>query len=298
MGPWRPLEVAVRAVVPLSLVLLLAGCAADAPPAAAPAPITGAPSQTAPSTAVSGGTPAASPAAAPTIARALYWLGTDDRRGPRLYRELVPRPAAADPVRDALTAVLESEPRDPDYRSLWAAGATVRGVTRDGTTAVVDLSREALASGGGSAFASASVQQLVHTATAADPSLRAVQLRVEGEPVADLWGAVDVSQPVRRAPAAEVLGPVWLDVEEGASLSGRFGGTATVFEATVSWQLRQGERVVQEGSSTASTGAPGRGEWSGELDAPPGDYELWAYESSAEDGSVTWPDTKRITLTG
>jgi hypothetical protein len=93
-----------------------------------------------------------------------------------------------------------------------------------------------------------------------------------------------------------VLGPVWLDLQEGAALPGRFGGTASVFEATVSWQLRQGERVVREGFSTASTGAPGRGEWSAVVDAPAGSYELWAFESSAEDGSITWLHTKRVTI--
>ena len=284
----RPLEVAVRAVVvPLSLVLLLAGCTQDPDPG-------GFVSRPGPDRSPVQAAPSPSPA---TVARALYWLGTDDRRGPRLYREFVARPATAEPVRDALTAVLQGRPRDPDYRSLWAPGTTVLSVTRDGPTAVVDLSAQARTSGGGSAFAEASVQQLVHVVTAADPSVQAVELRVEGRPVEDLWGAVDVSEPVRRAPAAEVLGPVWLDVEEGAVLSRSFGGTATVFEATVSWQLRQGDRVVQEGFSTATEGAPGRGTWTGELDVPPGDYELWAYESSAEDGSVTWLDTKRVTVT-
>lgn len=278
----RPLEVAVRAVVPLSLVLLLAGCSGD--PSAAP-------SRPAPTT-----SPAASPAPAPATSRALYWLGTDDRRGPRLYREFVPLPAAADPVRDALSAVLTGAPLDPDYRSSWAAGTTVLDVTREGTTAVVDLSQQARTNGGGSAFEAASVQQLVHVVTAADPTVRAVRLLIEGEPVDSLWGAVDVSGPLTRGPAAEVLGPVWLDVVEGAVLDRDFGGTATVFEATVSWQLRSGGRVVQEGFSTATEGAPGRGTWEGQLDAPPGSYELWAYESSAEDGSVTWLDTKSVTI--
>lgn len=293
----RPLEVAVRAVVPLSLALLLAGCAAD--PVAAPAPPPPSPSPLGTPLATpsaSPAAPAASSAPAPTVARALYWIGADDPRGPRLYREFVRRPAAAEPVRDALSALFAGAPLDPDYRSLWAPGTAVREVTRDGRTAVVDLSAQARTSGGGSAFAAASVQQLVHVVTAADPSVQAVQLRIEGEAVEDLWGAVDVSEPVRRGPAAEVLGPVWLDVEEGGTVQRTFGGTATVFEATVSWQLRRGDRVVQEGFSTASTGAPGRGDWTGELTAPPGDYELWAYESSARDGSVTWLDTKRITL--
>jgi hypothetical protein len=119
---------------------------------------------------------------------------------------------------------------------------------------------------------------------------------VEGRTVETLWGSADASRPLTRRPAAEVLGPVWLDVDEGEVLSARFGGTATVFEATVDWQVRQGGRVVQKGFSTATEGAPGRGEWTGTLDVPPGSYELWAYESSAEDGSITWLDTKRITV--
>lgn len=293
----RPVEVAVRAVVPLSLsLLLLAGCSqASTPearrtPAATPAgtPSAAAPASTPP--------PTARPTATSTAqAVALYWLGAADHpRGPRLYREFVRLPG--EPVRAALDAMLAGAPRDPDYRSLWADGTTVREVRREGTTAVVDLSRQARTNGGGSAFEAATLQQLVHVVTAADPSLRAVRLLVEGEPVDTLWGAVDTSQPLVRAPAAEVLGPVWLDVEEGGTVDGRIGGTATVFEATVSWQVRQGDRVVQEGFSTATEGAPGRGTWEGELDVPPGEYELWAYESSAQDGSITWLDTKRVTV--
>ena len=240
---------------------------------------------------------AASPTPADTEARAIYWLGaTKEPRGPRLYREFVRRPATADAVRDAVSAMLELEPTDPDYTSLWAAGTTVRDVRRDGTTAVVDLSREATTNGGGSAFEAMTLQQLVHTVTAADPSLKAVRLLVEGEPVETLWGSADASKPISRGPAYEVLGPVWLDVPDGSVLTGEFGGTATVFEATVSWQLRQGADLVEEGFSTATEGGPGRGTWTATADVPPGDYELWAFESSAEDGRVTWLDTKRVTV--
>ena len=251
------------------------------------------------------GSPAPSPdptatAAAPspaTVLTPVYWLGGgEDRRGPRLYREFLQRPAAPDPVADAVRVMLAGDPRDPDYTSLWAEGTTLRGVQRDGTTAVVDLSEQAKANGGGSASEAMTLQQLVHTVTAAEPSLRAVRLLVEGRPVETLWGATDASEPLTRAPAAEVLAPVWLDVAHGATIDGSFGGTASVFEATVTWQVRDGGRVVDEGFDTASTGAPGRGTWSSRTDAPPGDYDLWAYETSAEDGSITWLDTKRVTI--
>ena len=140
------------------------------------------------------------------------------------------------------------------------------------------------------------LQQLVHTVTAADAGLTAVRLLVEGQQVQTLWGSADASRPITRAPAAETLGPVWLDVAEGATLDGAFGGTATVFEATVSWELRRKGQVVDEGFSTASIGAPDRGEWTATTEVSDGDYELSAYESSAKDGSVTWLDTKSVTI--
>ena len=274
----------------LAVAALLSGCSPDsgsgarpdapAPPSAAPTPLPPTPSPT-----------------AVLEARAVYWLGaTEAARGPRLYREFVRRPAAADPVRDAVELMLSGEPEDPDYTSLWADGTSVRGVTRDGTTVAVDLSVEARRNGGGSQAEAMTLQQLVHTVTAADPSVRAVRLLVEGEPVQTLWGSADASRPLTRAPAVDVLGPVWLDVPEGGTVEGTFGGSATVFEATVSWDLRQGDRVVQEGFSTATEGAPGRGTWSAEADVPPGDYLLRAWESSARDGSVLWLDTKRVTV--
>jgi hypothetical protein len=227
----------------------------------------------------------------------VYWLGAaDDPRGPRLYREALPVPDTGDDVRDAVTRMLEAGPVDPDYDSLWADGTELLSVRRDGTTAVVDLSSEATTGSGGAAFEAMTVQQLVHTVTAAEPSLRGVRLLVEGAPVETLWGHVDTSAPLTRTPAAETLGPVWLDVPEGGVVDGSFGGSATVFEATVSWQLRSGETVVEEGFSTASVGAPERGEWTATTKAPPGDYELWAFESSAKDGSITWQDTKGVTV--
>ena len=291
-------------VVPAVLVLLLAaGCAEDAQDTAAPpAPSPSMSSSSAPSPAASAPTTAA-PSTAGTEARAVYWLGAAPHfPNERLFREFVQRPVTEDDVRDAVTAMLTLEPADPDYDSLWPDGTTVREVTRDGTTAVVDLSAEAGNGSAGAGYESLSLQQLVHTVTAADPSLRSVRLLIEGRAIESLWGHTDTARLLTRAPAIDTLGPVWLDVAEGGTISGPFGGTASVFEATVSWELRQEGRVVQEGFSTATEGAPGRGEWKGSLDnaadVPPGDYELWAYESSAEDGSITWLDTKRVTVRG
>jgi Sporulation and spore germination/Immunoglobulin-like domain of bacterial spore germination len=295
---------------PLALVmgaaLLLTGCSDDATVAGPGAPsasaTTPAPATTPPPTSPPTEEPTAAPStAAPAGSRAVavYYL-RDTTGGPRLYREFHRRPATSAVVRDAVTAMLTEAARDGDYTSLWPKGTTVRGVRKDGTTLVVDLSKEASSMSAGAAFEGASLQQLVWTATAADPTAKAVQLLVDGRRVGSLTGHVDTSEPMPRGQAAEELGAVWvLTPDEGGTVrrGGTFGGEASVFEANVSWQLVQSGKVVKEGFSTASAGAPARGRWTGVADVPPGDYVLRAFESSAEDGRETFVDDKRITVT-
>lgn len=284
--------------LPLVLVLALTGCtdSADPDPSAAdPSPSSAAPSAS-PSVAPAPPTPSQ---AATSSAVALYYL-RDSGRGPRLYREFDRVSAGKGAVHDAVQAMLSRPPADGDYQSLWPTATVVRGVRTEGTTAFVDLSREALSGQAGAAFEAASLQQLVHTVTAADNDLRAVQLLVEGKAPQDLWGHVDTTKPIRREPAAEILGPVWITTPSTGVVArgGTFGGQATVFEATVSWQLLQGGKVIKEGFSTATTGAPGRGEWTAKADVAPGSYVLRAFESSAKDGSEQFVDDKPLRVTG
>lgn len=72
-------------------------------------------------------------------------------------------------------------------------------------------------------------------------------------------------------------------------------GTESVFEGTVSWEVSSGTTVVRRGFVTG-VGAPGRGPWSARVQLGPGSYVVRAFESSAEDGSVTFPDTKAFTV--
>jgi hypothetical protein len=280
------------------LALALTGCGGGddvATPTSSPA------ARTAPSAPSS--SPASEPAATtpPDGAAVAVYYVSDTTNGPRLYREFHDRPATDEPVRDALEAMFTVPADDADYDSLWPSDTEVLSVEVDGSTATVDLSGSARDGQAGSAFEQASVQQLVHTVTAADTSVQQVQVLIEGERPDSLWGAVSLREPVSRAPQAEVLGPVWLltPTEGGTVARGaEFGGVATVFEATVNWQWLQDGQVVADGFSTASEGAPGRGEWSSTVDVPPGDYELKAFESSAQDGSETFVDTKTVTVTG
>ena len=219
--------------------------------------------------------------AAGTRAVAVYYAA-----GGRLYREFHPRPRTAAVIREAVTAMLRERAYDPDYRSLWPAGTTVSGVSKAGNVVTVDLSA------GPASTPALAVQQLVWTVTAADRSATRVRALVRGRPL--------TPTPVGRAPSYEVLGAVWvLAPLTGASVPRTFSvsGEATVFEATVSWELRQGGAVVRRGFATATTGAPGRGTWRATVTAPAaGSYQLVAFESSAKDGSVLSPDSKSITV--
>jgi hypothetical protein len=291
----RPAVRTLATVGVIAALAILTSCSDSAEPAAIRTPV---PSSSPSEPTAAAPSPIASPAASGTAARAVYYLH-DTGNGIRLYREFHRRPATTGVMRDAVTAMLTEKPTDPDYTSLWPAGTTVRGARISGTTAYVDLSAEARQGKAGAEGEAASLQQLVHTVTAAAPAVTQVQLLVEGKAVESLWGHVDTRKPVDRQPAAEILGPVWILVPADGQLARGdiFGGEATVFEATVSWELLQGDKVVKEGFTNASVGAPGRGRWSAKADVPPGSYVLRAFESSAEDGRPTFVDDKPLTVT-
>lgn len=285
------------------------GSAPSAPPpasasASASAPV---PVPTSPGPNPGSGSPDGSPSATRSVA--VYYVGDTGRLGARLYREFHSLPVRNDVIRQAVDAMLSLKSTDPDYSSLWPTGTQLLGVSMSGDTATVDLSRDVLGANAGAAFEAASVQQLVHTVTAAAPSVRGVRILVEGRSsgtvdgreIADLWGHGGLrGQPFVRAPHAEILGPVWVfEPTEGATVERSFDitGEATVFEGTVSWELRRGAAVIARGFATASTGAPGRGKWTARVPAPAaGDYELRAFESSAEDGAALAVDSKRVTV--
>lgn len=290
-----------------ALVLALAACGGDndddvATPTTSPSPsstTSPSPSSTTSPSAEPTAEPTAEPEPTDTMAVAVYYL-MDTTNGPRLYREFAARPSTGDILGDAVQTMLTRAPDDDDYTSLWPTDTEVLSARVEGELATIDLSAEALEGQGGSAFEVASLQQLVHTVTAAEPSAEQVQLLVDGQPVETLWGAADTRAPIARGPQTEVLGSIWLLMPtEGGSIAvgEEFGGVASAFEATVNWRWLQDGAVVAKGFSTASEGAPGRGEWSSPVEVPAGDYELEAFESSAEDGSEIALDSKNVSVT-
>lgn len=276
------------------LLLALAACTRSTPNAAVSP--TASPTTQAPSV-----SPTSSPAASGSIRVPVYYLGGTSR--PVLYREFrsVPRTSAV--VRAAVDAMLHLTPLDADYRSYWPTAATVRGVSLSGATATVDLSANARQVTTSTANEKQSLQQLVHTVTAAAPKVTSVRLLFDGATQPTLWGHVSTTDPISRAPQADTLAPVWvLEPALSVPVSRTFTvtGTASVFEATVSWSVTRGDATLAHGAVTASIGAPGRGDYTVRVTLPAGttgDVVFTAWEESAEDGSVTFPDSKTYRVT-
>ena len=219
----------------------------------------------------------------------VYVVG-DTETGARLYREYRPSPGSEEsPVQVALQA-MAVKPADPDYRTLWS-GVRVQDLRRSGGEASISLlGRPQVARTGDAALA---VQQLVYTVTAADPTITQVVLSGQALPAGVAGG------PYARAPQADVLAPVWLlSPMNGATVSRRLTltGSASVFEATVAIEARQGTRVGARASATATTGAPNRGTWTAKLTLAPGKYKLVAFEASMKDGSARYADSKQVTV--
>jgi spore germination protein GerM len=288
----------------LAAATLLTGCAGNTPVARSETPAPGGSSSSATGSSIptSSGSPAAQSSAA-RRAVAVYYLADTGATGPRLYREFHLRLATSAVVRDAVDAMLHEAPYDADYRSPWPRDTRILGVAVAGDLATVNLSHEALRGSAGSAFEVASLQQLVWTVTGAAPAVQQVRVLIEGRnsgtvdgrEIADFWGAGGLAtQPLRRGPQGEVLGPVWIlapatGATVGADLA--ISGTESVFEGTVSWEVRSGSTLVKRGFVTG-VGAPERGSWSAKVRLAPGSYVVRAFESSAKDGSVTFLDDK------
>lgn len=231
----------------------------------------------------------------------VYYLH-DDGQNLRLYREFhrVSMSSQQGRLKAAVVEMLSAAPYDPDYTSLWPKATAVLGITVNGDTAVVNLSKEAQnQTNSGSQGEALSVQQLVYTVTATDNAVKKVELQVAGKKVTDLWGHGFGANPATRAPALDVQGFVWLlSPTQGATVGSpvTLSGIACVFEGTVNIQVVQGSTVVKELNTMTDGGCPRFGKWSISVDLAPGDYLVKAFEYSAKDGTPQYIDDKAITV--
>lgn len=264
------------------------------------------------------GGPAATPSQTPSastptqtaepdlVARAVpvYFVG-DTAHGPKLYREFQQEQICEGPecLLDASTTrALTGQPLDSDYRMPWPAGTGLNAASYNGDVLTLDLSGDLhdRPAGMSQELAEAAVEQLIYSAQAGLGEGRVpVQLLLDGDHTDTVLG-VPASEPLAAGAEDDVLAPVWINTPaEGAEVASGFevSGVAMSFEATVVWQLKQGETVVEEGFTTAEeccTRAP----YSFTVDAAPGDYTLVVQDDdpSGGEGPGVSPDTKEITV--
>ncbi len=235
----------------------------------------------------------------------VYWLGDtvgNPAAGVRLYRTFLG--VTGDPVLGAVRAMTEGQSGDPDYSSGWT-GAQVASVDVSSTAIAVDFSRPP-AKGLGGQVAQVAAQELVYTVQGAVSITGGAQadapvvVTVNGKP-ADLWGSVDTSKPIARAPANDVQAFIWITAPaEGATVSSpvEVSGVANTFEATVNWRVRDAatKAVVHEGHTQATAGTGTFGTFTFSVMLPAGRYVVECLEFSAADGHETNTDTKTVTV--
>ncbi|NMR19464.1 Gmad2 immunoglobulin-like domain-containing protein [Cellulomonas fimi] len=282
--PWR------GALLVLALGVLLGSCATT--PGGDPTPSEPPPTSAAP-------TPSPTPPATAEPRPTTAYFVVDTRAGLRLARDVGPG-SATDPVQAAVERMIEG-PADPDYTTSWNPETEVLGVTRDGTTLVVDLSAEARTASVGSEGAALMIQQLVHTASeAAEEPGAGVLLTIDGAPAGELWGAVTWDEPVTRADPLDVRLLVQIDVPvEGATTTSpvTVSGEAAVFEANLLWRVVDlaGTEIASGFATTAEgqTFAP----YSFTVELPAGTYQVVITEDDPSGGAAGEPMTDSRTIT-
>lgn len=222
----------------------------------------------------------------------VYYVA-DVANGPRLYREFHSLPVLnGSPALTAVTEMLRGTPVDPDYSSLWPKTVSVRSLTVSRSLATVDLTGFVAV---GSSFEVASVQQLVYTVTAAEPTVQQVRLLVNG--AVPPSGHMDWSAPISRANPLDTQANVWiLAPTQGAAVTSpvTVSVLGTGWEGNVPLQFYMGNRLVASTHVTTMMG--GFAQTQTTITLQPGSYELRAYNDNGRDGTLQLWDTKVFTV--
>lgn len=227
------------------------------------------------------------PPAGGTTSVAVYLL-RDGKVAP-VRREIEATPAVA---RAALTELLEGPTPDEAGDGLVSAipeGTALRDISIANGIATVDLDGR-FDDGGGSASMLGRVAQVVATLTRF-PTVGRVAFRLDGEPVESIGGeGVVVDPPIGRRAIEDQTPQILVESPlpgDDVSAPIRLVGTANVFEATVSLEVRDSAgKAILETFTTATTGTGTRGTFETSLPLPgrTGDVTVVAFESSAKDG--------------
>ena len=233
----------------------------------------------------------------------VYFVGSTPH-GKKLYREFQSQQVCSGDdclLKAAAATALTGKPMDPDYTAPWPAGTGLKSASYNGDVLTLDLSGTLhdRPAGMSQADAELAVQQLLFSAQAGlGKGQVPVQLLLDGQHTDTILG-VPSSEPLAAGNPDEVQALVQVDTPaEGATVSSPFtvSGRAATFEANVVWELKQGDKVVKKGFTTAQeccTLAP----YSFKVTAPAGTYTLVVHDTDESgQGLPVDQDTKEITV--
>ncbi|MDD4766783.1 MAG: Gmad2 immunoglobulin-like domain-containing protein [Desulfotomaculaceae bacterium] len=210
-----------------------------------------------------------------------------------LVREIHQVFAAADVHRIAVEELINTSPVIPGAARVLPPATKVNSVSVKDGLATIDFSKEVLNANVGAAGEALGIQSIVNTLTEF-PEIEKVSFTVEGKTdnAMDWWGHVGLyEQPFSRDLSSVNEPAIWVNSpQDGQKVSSSLEvtGSAKVFEATVNMRLLdETGKVIVEDFTTASEGAPGRGDFKHTLNfkAPsPGQGELEVFWVSPKDG--------------
>ncbi len=194
----------------------------------------------------------------------------------------------------ALNELITGTPVSEGAINIFPADTKILGMKIEQGLATVDFSSEVLKANVGSSGEALGIASIVNTLTEF-PTIERVEFTVDGEVDngIDWWGHVGLyEQPFSRDLSAVYEPVIWVTApvaEELIKSPVKIKGTARIFEATVSFHLKDADgEIIAQGFTTATEGAPARGEFEGELDFQPskaGKGQLEVFEVSMKDGS-------------
>ena len=226
-------------------------------------------------------------------------------QGPRLYREFR-KVDATNPLEGAAALLTSGDALDPDYRTLFPGGAFT-AVHQTGTSIVAEVADDGwqtAPAGMTQEEAKLAVQSLVYTLQGVAQSRLPVLVSVgSSSDWVPLFGEFR-SRGFTNAPQLDVSAFVNVTTPaEGARVSGSFtaSGVSSSFEATVPWQIRQGDQVVKKGFTTAEGWMDKLYPFATEVDVSdlaPGTYTFVAMtdDPSGGEGGGPTEDSKTITV--
>lgn len=183
-----------------------------------------------------------------------------------------------------------------DEKSILPSGTKVLGIEIENGLATINFSKEVLNNNIGSSGEVLGIQSIVNTMTEF-PNIEKVSFEVEGKSngrARDWWGHVGLyDQPFTRDLSRVYEPAIWVTHPSEHQVAGvplLVKGSARVFEGTVSAKLLDNKgQVLAQSSTTATEGAPGRGNFEMSIKfEPPNDGEgtLEVYWASPKDGSI------------